>query len=182
MLIHNPAPAALLRYEPLLEAHLPELAAVLRHPAVYEHIGGEVPSLDEFVLGLSRAIAGPPPHLAGETWLNYLVRDAATGEMLGRLEATIHDNIAEVAYLFGPAHWGKGYAVQALAWLHGEIARVSGVTEYWAAVLPANSRSQALLRRLGYVEVPVPAAPQLFSYDDGDLVFRHESTTKELLT
>jgi hypothetical protein len=68
-----------LRLENLLTAHLDELATVLLHPAVYQHIEDELPTLDEFKLRLERAIASPSVH--------YLVRDAA-GAMLGRLEAT----------------------------------------------------------------------------------------------
>lgn len=126
-----------LHIEKLLVSHLDELAEVLLHPEVYEYIEEELPTLDDFKLGLERAIAGPRDRAMAESWLNYLVRDAA-GIMLGRLEATVHHQLAEIAFLFGREHWGRGFASAALLWLHGELERVHGITEFWATTAPAT--------------------------------------------
>ena len=163
---------ASLVFEPLRVDHLPELAVALRHPAVYEHIGGEVPSLDEFVLGLTRALAGPPSTRPQERWLNFLMREASSSRMVGRLEATLTPGRAEVAFLVDPRGWGHGYGSTGLAWLHSELINTAGPLTFWAATVPANRRCQALLPRSGYVEVPASAAPELASYEAGDLVFR----------
>lgn len=176
--VHSPqtlgrmnAQTARLRLEPLAESHLDELASVILHPLVYEHIEDHVPPLEEFKLGLARAIAGPGQNNDGQVWLNYLVRHGDTGAMLGRLESTLHDSIAEVAFLFGPEHWGKGYACEGLAWLHAEIARQHAITSFWGTTVPANGRCQALLRRSGYSQVHGPL-PALLSYAPGDFVFQ----------
>jgi RimJ/RimL family protein N-acetyltransferase len=158
--------------EPLRVEHLPELASVLRHRAVYQHIGGEVPSLDEFVLGLTRALAGPPASRPDERWLNYLMREPARGRMIGRLESTVVPGRAEVAFLLDPALWGLGYASTGLAWLHAEVERVAGPVEFWATTAPENTRCQALLARAGYVQVAETGWPRLASYEPGDVVFR----------
>ncbi len=154
-----------LRFEPLLTSHLDALATVLLDPAVYQHIEDELPTPDEFRLGLERALAAPGVH--------YLVRDAAGG-MLGRLEATVHHQVAEVAFLFGAQHWGRGYATAGLSWFHDELVRNHAVPEFWATTTSANHRSQALLRRCGYSETGVPGFP-LYSYAPGDLVFTRQS-------
>lgn len=90
--------------------------------------------------------------------------------MVGRLEATLHDSIAEVAILFSPKHWGKGFAREALAWLHGEVQAKHEITSFWATTVPANTRCQALLLRTGYQQVH-SGAPPLYSFETGDLVF-----------
>ncbi|WP_296871502.1 GNAT family N-acetyltransferase [Tibeticola sp.] len=112
--------------EQLRAEHLPELATQLRQPAVYEHIGG-VPTLEDFILDRGRAIRGPGEAASNERWLNFLVRERTSSQMLGGLEATLHDSIAEVAFLFGPSFWGKGFASEALAWLHTEIQENHGI-------------------------------------------------------
>lgn len=165
-----------IRVEPLRIEHLPALAAVLRHEAVYEHIGGEVPSLDDFVRGLARALAGPPPERPDERWLNYLLCDAHSGRMIGRLEATVVPGRAEVAFLVDPGLWGRGYASAGLAWLHDEVTRLAAAVDFWATTVPANIRCQALLRRAGYAEVATASAPVLASYEPGDLVFHRRAT------
>lgn len=160
-----------LAIEPLRLDHLDALAVALLHPAVYQHIEDTLPSLDAFKLSLSRALSGPPAHKADQTWLNYLVRDPDTSDMLGRLEATVHDAIAEVAFLFHPSYWGKGFATAGLHWLHGEIRRTCHVSDFWATTVRANLRCQALLQRCGYVRV-TGSTPHLLSYAPGDWVFR----------
>jgi RimJ/RimL family protein N-acetyltransferase len=162
-----------LSFEPLRTSHLEELASVLLHPAVYEHIEEAVPPLAQFTLGLERAIAGPGPSNVGEKWLNFLVRDS-DDSMVGRLEATVHHGMAEVAFLFGPRYWGRGFASAGLSWLHDELSRCTSALEFWATTVPANVRCRRLLQRCGYGEAQLPAAP-LHSYDPGDLVFRKRS-------
>ena len=86
--------------------------------------------------------------------------------------STVHDGIAEVAFLLGTAHWGRGHTTEGLRWHHVEIARVSPGVACWATTLPENARSARLLTRCGYVPVDPTTAPPLLTYDDGDLVFR----------
>lgn len=156
--------------EVLRAEHLPELAVQLRQAEVYEHIGG-TPSLEDFILDRERALRGPGESARDEHWLNFLVRERASGHMLGRLEATLHDSRAEVAFLFGPSCWGRGYAYEALTWMHNEIRQSYGIASFWATTVPANARCQALLNRSGYTLVQA-GAPFLYSYVVGDLVFR----------
>lgn len=160
-----------LSFEPLTRAHIDALASVLRHPEVYAHIEAAVPTLADFRLGLQRALDGPPASRPGERWLHFLVRDA-TGAAVGRLEATVHHGLAEVAFLLGRPYWGRGWARAGLLWLHGEVARRTGVGDFWATTTAGNLRSQHLLRRCGYVPSQPPAG-RLYSHEPGDLVFHH---------
>ncbi|MFC5498602.1 GNAT family N-acetyltransferase [Caenimonas terrae] len=158
---------------PLQASDLAELAAAIRTDAVYAHLGGKAPAMQRFASGLQRALAGPPEHRRTERWLNYLVRAADSGQVLGQLQATVHDGIAEVAFLFGADSWGRGHASHGLRWLQQEVVRSCGPVDFWATAVPANLRCQALLARAGYVAVAPADAPRLLSYDDGDLVFTH---------
>lgn len=90
--------------------------------------------------------------------------------MVGRLEATLHHSLAEVAFLFSPSCWGRGYAREGLVWMHHEIQQSYGINSFWATTEPANTRCQALLRRSGYRLVPT-GAPLLYSLEAGDLAF-----------
>lgn len=158
-------------YEPMAEEHIDALEAILRNEEVYRYIGGKPPTAENFRLGLRRALRGPPAERVGERWINFVVREAAAGAVLGRLEATLHDGIAEVAFLFGPGSWGKGHATEGLQWLHRYLECEPEHPSLWATTLPANLRSRALLERCGYVLHDPASAPRLYTYDDGDLVF-----------
>lgn len=167
------------RLEPLRLAHLDELADVLLHPAVYQHIGGTVPSMADFKRDLQVAIEGPPPGSANEVWLNWLVRDEAGMRVLGHVQAVAHDGLVEIALRLRPDYWGQGLAQDALARTHILLEGRFDPLEVWATTTPANRRCQALLERCGYVSTTGPL-PRLFSYEEGDLVYVRSSGRRRL--
>jgi RimJ/RimL family protein N-acetyltransferase len=163
-----------LRFEPLAGRHAAALSDALLDPEVYRFITGPRPVTTEDLANEFHRVTQPPATgRDGQRWWNVAVFSADTGQGLGRLEATIFEWRAEVAYLFGAMHWGQGYAQEAMHWLHDRLAEDSVATELWATVAPQNERSIRLLTRLGYA--PVAAGwPKLYSYDDGDLIFQRE--------
>jgi RimJ/RimL family protein N-acetyltransferase len=159
-----------LRITPLRPDHAGELFAALDHEAVGRYVGGpEAESVEALRARIVRVSAGPPPDRPDERWWNFLVRRADDGAVVGRVEATTYGDWGEIAYLFDPRTWGNGYATEATAWLL-QFLTEQEVTQAWAAVMPENERSIALLRRLSFVEQDQPRAG-LASYDPGDLVF-----------
>jgi RimJ/RimL family protein N-acetyltransferase len=113
--------------------------------------------------------------VVGEVWLNFSVRRAADEALLGFLQATVHHDLAEVAFLFGSRHWGQGYATEGLLWLGPNLLAREDCRALWATTVPANSRSRALLLRCGYKEATAERPCMLETYDDGDLVYRGPS-------
>jgi len=157
---------------PLQAADAGELFAALDDPRVGEFIGGpDVTTVEALRDRIERVAAGPPADRPDERWLNYVVRLRRDATVVGRLEATIHGDWAEVAYVFAPAHWGLGYATEGTRWLMDHLMTARQMTELWAAVHPHNERSTALVERLGFV---VRAQPRrgLASYDDGDVAYQ----------
>jgi RimJ/RimL family protein N-acetyltransferase len=160
-----------LRFEPLSPAHASVLSEALLDPAVYAFIGGRHPTTTEDLTSqFEHFVKGPPANRSAERWWNVAVFSADGNHGLGRLEATIIENRAEIAYLFGPKYWGKGYALEALRWFQNRLAEECAVSKFWATVLPGNERSVRLLQRLGYARV-AGDWPDLGSYAEGDLLF-----------
>jgi RimJ/RimL family protein N-acetyltransferase len=160
-----------LRFEPLIPGQALSLSEALLDPAVYAPFGGTPPkSIEALTALLERRAAGPPVNLPSERWWNIAVFSLADNCGLGRLEATIIDDHAEIAYLFGSKHWGNGYAQEAMRWFQERLAEDGAASKLWAAITPNNERSIRLVQRLGYIQVN-SGWPDLYSYDEGDLVF-----------
>ena len=160
-----------LQMEVLDHRHAGALVVALNHEAVGEFIGGPdvttVAALHHRIDGLRE---GPPPGSADQQWLNFVVRRTGDGVVLGRVEATVYGEWAEIAYLFDPGVWGHGYATEAVQWLIDYLATALDVTEVWAAILHTNARSIRLAQRVGLVEQPNPTRVPA-SFDPGDVVF-----------
>jgi RimJ/RimL family protein N-acetyltransferase len=162
-------------FEPLRQAHAFDLVSALTDPRVYQFIEGPFPTTaEQLAAQFAQFEMGPPVDRRHECWWDYVVRLGQSGPAIGRLEATLIDGWAEVAYLLGPEYWGHGYAAEALTWLHGQLWRDQTTADWWASVCPGNWRSMRLLTRLGYSEVQT-GWPMLTSYDPGDRVFHRRA-------
>jgi RimJ/RimL family protein N-acetyltransferase len=160
-----------LRFELLVPEHAASLRDALIDPAAYTFIGEGTPkSLEDLTVQIERWLAGPPANRPMERWWNIAVFSLDDNRGLGRLQATLVDHRAEVAYVFGSEHWGNGYALEAMHWLQDRLVEDGTSRKFWATVLPTNERSVRLLQRLGYTKIDHDW-PKLASYDEGDLVF-----------
>jgi RimJ/RimL family protein N-acetyltransferase len=165
---------ARLTIEPLGHEHAEGLFAALDDNRVGTFIGGAdvttVEALHDRIDG-SIGPAWPTGH-----WHNWVARRSDDSVIVGRLEATTYGETrptgkwAEVAYLFGPAFWGRGYAIEGVSWMLDHLRDELVVEEIWAAVHPGNVRSIRLLERLGFEPRDTPGRP-MGSYDEIDLVF-----------
>ncbi len=155
----------------MTESDIDTLATLLWHASVYRHIGGLPEASSEVGAWLRRCLAGPRADEPPQRWINHVMRLRATGEPIGLLQATLHDGIAEVAFLLAPAYWGQGLATEGLARLHEALDQRQPGMACWATVLPGNERSRRLLARSGYARVALPTRLRLMTYDDGDWVF-----------
>ena len=152
-----------LTIEPLALRHAQQLFDALNDELVGRFLDGpDVTTVEALEQKIIRVTSEAPPERS-EVWRNFAV--LLDGRVIGRLEATLHRSVAEVAYVFGPAWWGHGYATEATAWLLHYL-REAGMSEAWATIAPANTASDRLLARLGFTP---GNPPDCVSCDDGDV-------------
>ncbi|MCK9685074.1 GNAT family N-acetyltransferase [Scleromatobacter humisilvae] len=149
---------ARLRLEPLDERHAAPLFDGLRDPAIYEWISLQ-PSPDVAHLRARWARVAQCP-LVGVDVLDFgwAVQRVADGAWIGKMDAevTARGVATNVGYAFVPAHWGQGYATEAVTALSEHLRR-HGVTEQHATVTVGNEASCRVLERAGFVRERVLA-------------------------
>lgn len=156
-------------FEPISISHATKLNETLRHPSVHEFIdAGDFESLEAITKFIERVGNGPQKP-SDEKWRNYVC--FLNDELVGLLQATLHGDWAEIAYLFSPHFQGKGYASESVQWLLGYLGKAENIKEFWATTVPENLRSVALLHRIGFIEVHTWDR-EINSYDPGDKVFK----------
>jgi RimJ/RimL family protein N-acetyltransferase len=159
-------------YERITQNHAKELESVLCDPRVYIHVDdGVAPTFDQLLESFVLRETGSSGNRSNETWIDYIVRTKDSQVAIGRVEATVIEHRAEVAYILGVEYWGKGYGSESLVWLQYFLQKNYEVEELWATVTPGNKASKNLLLKNGYIEVPIDNLPQLTSYDENDWVF-----------
>jgi RimJ/RimL family protein N-acetyltransferase len=159
-----------LTIEPLDLGHADALHRALDDPRVGAHIGGPDVTTREATRGRIEHLARDAPAGGLETWCDWAV--LLETAVIGRVEATLHDGVAEIAYVFGPRWYGRGCATEAASWMVELLA--PHVTACWATVAPENVASARLLDRLGFVQEEPGAV--LLSYDAGDVTFVRRSS------
>lgn len=157
-------------FEKLDIRHTHELTS-LTDPKVKIHLGSDFPKdLAELEIQLRELTEASQKEGTEHRFVNIAVRISPSKQCIGRLEAFLKGAEAEIAYLFIPQSWGKGYASEACNWLVDYLEHC-GINTVWACITPTNNRSIALCTRLGFAPTDTYQRERLASYDAGDLVF-----------
>ena len=137
--------------EPLAPLHAEEMAPVLADAGLHRYVGGKPRALDELRELYARQSRGSSPD-GSQQWCNWIVRECASGEAVGYVQATI-DNAsgsADVAWVVGSSYQGRGYASEAAAAMVNWLL-AGGVETVSAHVNPENVASAAVARSVGLV-------------------------------
>jgi RimJ/RimL family protein N-acetyltransferase len=95
------------------------------------------------------ALSGPTK----DQWWMAAVCDSETEEVLGDLAVNLDaaGRTAEVGYTFDSAHWGRGYAVEAVERLVAHLFEELGITRVTGVLHPDNAASAMVLERTGFL-------------------------------
>jgi RimJ/RimL family protein N-acetyltransferase len=137
-----------LALQPQLAVHADEMFRVLSDPAIYEFENEPPQSLERLRARFARLETRRSTD-GGDLWLNWVVRRGPVA--IGYVQATVHrGGGAGIAYEFASAHWGQGFAQEAVRAMMAELAGRYGVEGVTAVLKGANHRSKRMLDRLGF--------------------------------
>jgi ribosomal-protein-alanine N-acetyltransferase len=141
--------SARLTLEPLEVRHAEAMFRVLSDPAIYE-FENEPPASVEWLRDRFARLESRRSRDGSQQWLNWVLR-RDDGELIGYVQATVHrDGHAAIAYELASAHWGRGYASEALGAMIDAVVASYGVARLSAVLKRTNHRSLKLLQRLGF--------------------------------
>jgi len=131
--------------------HASEMAVLLDDTGLHTFTGGRPATSEQLRDRYTRQVVGRSSD-GSQRWHNWVVRERVSGVALGFVQATIVQqdgkSVAEVAWVIGTAHQGRGYAREAamvmVAWL-----RQHGVEVVIAHVHPQHEASMAVARVVG---------------------------------
>jgi [ribosomal protein S5]-alanine N-acetyltransferase len=140
--------------EPLTPAHAEALFAGLSDAALYTFIPQEPPaSADALRKRYLRIQRGPQDDVTTR-WLNWAVRETATGEYSGVIETTVTSGEqAYLAYFIFTAAQGRGLAREACNAVMRHLAHAHGVQRFVAEMDTRNTASWKLVESLGLQRV-----------------------------
>jgi len=152
----------------LSDVHARSLVEAFADPAVRAFVPDEPATVEAMVERIARVATGPPADRPDEVWLNFAF--LLEGRPIGRVEATIQNSIAEIAYVIGPAYGERGLATEAVEWLIDHVWQRRPTIHIYACMAEGNERSRRLVERLGFIETPPDGIP-LLSFDTGDVAY-----------
>jgi [ribosomal protein S5]-alanine N-acetyltransferase len=160
---------ARLQLEPQREAHADALFPLLCDARLYAHIPQQPPpSLQALHERLARLSGRRAPE-GDALWLNWVMRGAAEGACIGRVQATVRsDAPAYLAYEVFPAHWQQGYATEACTGVIRWLIDALRIQHFMAEVDSLNEPSLRLLGRLGFQRASLRAAADHFKGRSSD--------------
>lgn len=128
-----------------------EMVSVLADPRLYTYTGGEPPDLASLRNRYARQVVGRSPD-GSELWFNWIVRTRDALVAVGYAQATlgISSGIADMAWVIGAEHQGRGYATEAAAAVLEWLTSQPCVQRITAHIAAANQPSQSVARKLGF--------------------------------
>lgn len=150
--------------EPQTTAHAAELFALLDDPELYVFTDDKGPASLEALTDRLRRLESRTSPDGAEHWFNWVVR-SGEGAVVGYVQATVRPGgEAEIAYVFGRAYRGRGFATRACSAMLECLAADYAVTRATATLDPQNAASLALLQRLGFSFVSSHSAANEVTY------------------
>ena len=136
--------------EPQRVAHAHEMFSLLSDPALYEF--ENAPPIDEeWLRKRFERLESRGSSDGTQQWLNWVIR-LPGGKLSGYVQATVfQDRSAYVAYELNSQYWRKGIGSSAVRAVLQELLDQYGVATFIAVLKARNYRSEALLRKLGFV-------------------------------
>ena len=146
--MHGITTTARLRLEPMGAAHVDDVAVMLADPRV----GATMNGVRDRAFAEERTLAHASrwEQSGFGLWAAYSLADGSFVGRGGIQETTLEgDLVVEAGWCLSPAHWGRGYATEIARAGLGLGFGVLGLEEIVAFTLPHNTKSLAVMRRLG---------------------------------
>ena len=145
--------------EPQLAAHAQEMFSVLSDPAIYE-FENEPPIDEEWLRKRFERLESRGSSDGTQQWLNWVIR-LSDGKLAGYVQATVfQDGSTYVAYDLNSQYWRQGIGSSAVQAVLQELRDQYRVATFIAVLKARNYRSEALLRKLGFVSASDEQATQ----------------------
>jgi [ribosomal protein S5]-alanine N-acetyltransferase len=161
--------------EPILPAHAPMLYASLQDEKLYRFIPQDPPAPLRALTDRYDFLSARRSPDGREAWLNWAVRERGSGDYVGTLEATVHDQKATVAYMVFVPCQRRGYAAEACGRLLEHLVDDYRVDVVAAEIDTRNAASIALVESLGFERVSFQKAADHFKGSTSD-EYRYEIT------
>lgn len=163
--------------EPLLAAHAEAMFVVLGDPAIYSYENA-APASIEWLHERYRRLESRRSADGREQWLNWVLRERASGELIGCVQATVRaDGRAFIAYELASKFWRRGLGSEAVAAMIEELVSQYGVHTLLAVFKRANLRSRRLLTGLGFAAASDGDAARFDLDPDEDMLQHRPSIT-----
>lgn len=149
--------------EPLVIGHAATLFEALQAPELYTYIPQEAPSSLEALTARFEALSGRCSPNGHEDWLNWALRQRATGVYVGTVQATVRANhTALLAYMVFPAFSRQGYARESCARVLAHLFEDYQVSRVAAEIDTRNTASIRLVETLGFTRVATTPSADFF--------------------
>ena len=80
---------------------------------------------------------------------HWMIERKSDGQAIGSIACRIQGHAADFGYFLAREHWGQGLAAEAAQLLLGWLQRQSGILRIGASTDAGNTRSAAVLRKVG---------------------------------
>jgi RimJ/RimL family protein N-acetyltransferase len=159
----RPLETARLLLEPIVIGPATALFEALQASELYTYIPQEAPSSLDALKSRFEALSGRHSPDGREVWLNWALRQRATGVYAGTVQATVRaDHTALLAYMIFVPFWRQGYAREGCARVLAHLFEDYQVSQVAAEIDTRNTASIRLVEALRFTYVATTPGADFF--------------------
>ena len=134
---------------PLMPEHAEEMYGLLQDPSLYQYIDSLAPESVEGLRQRYRRLQTRQSEDGNQWWFNWVIARNDQSGLIGFVQATVEDNMAELAWLLGRSYQGRGYARAAVRLMLQQL-KDQGVAQFRCHIHPEHHASKQLAEKLGF--------------------------------
>ena len=136
---------------PQSEDHAEEMYSLLKDADLYLFTDGRPPaSAQELAKRFEKLQCRTSPD-GKQWWLNWVIKKVESKELVGYVQATVNDGMADVAWVIGRKHQRNGYATKATELMVAQLIRM-GCSSFTCHIKAEHIASNRVAQKVGFSE------------------------------
>lgn len=139
---------------PQVASHAVNMYPLLRDVELYSFTEGQPPATSHTLADRYERLESRKSPDGRQWWLNWVIKKVESDELVGYVQATVTEEVADIAWVVGVEHQRNGYATMAAKLMVAQLAAM-GCHTLTCHIKPGHVASHRVAQKLGFTETEI---------------------------
>lgn len=155
---------------PQMASHAGDMYQLLRDANLYSFTDDHPPATAQALADRYERLETRRSPDGNQWWLNWVIKKAETDELIGYVQATVAEGVADIAWVVGVKYQSSGYATMATKLMVSQLVS-TGCQSFSCHIKPWHHASNRVAQKVGFTETDF--------MEDGEKVWRMNMASEQ---